>query len=93
LQNGKNKNIEQSENEKKLFRILDILSYKSYYLTIDEIINHYDSFYNEEFDEFEIDVNLSILTKENIELFSKDNFIYDKILGNCARLEIATPFH
>ena len=79
-------------SEEKLFRILDIKRMKSYCLTIEELINHYDRFYNTEFDELEMDVNLAMVTKDNYELFSKDYSIFNKILGNCAKLEIVTPF-
>jgi len=79
-------------SDKKLFRILDIKRKKSYCLTIEELINHYDRFYNSEFDEFEMDVNLAMVTKENYALFSKDYSIFNIIIGNCARLEIVTPF-
>jgi len=79
-------------SEKKIFRVVESKREKVHDLTIEEIINHYNMFHNPEFDKLEMNVNLAMVTKDNYELFSKDYSIFNKILGNCAKLEIVTPF-
>lgn len=71
-------------DQKKIFRILDIEKKITEDVKANKVINYMDSFYDEEFDEYEPDVSIM--------KYSKEHTIFNLIEGGQGKIKIITPF-